>query len=87
MADADASGLDFSLATASNAARSRGDYTASGGADQTGFEARLRPGHVMVMDNLAPHTMARVVTAMEAAGAAAWYLPRYSPGLNPIEKM
>jgi len=47
----------------------------------------LRPGDIVVMDNLAPHKMVRVVAAMEAAGAAVWYLPPYSPDLNLIEKM
>jgi transposase len=47
----------------------------------------LRPGDIVVMDNLAPHKMPGIVTQIEAAGAAAWFLPPYSPDLNPIEKM
>ena len=47
----------------------------------------LRPGEIVVMDNLASHKAAGVVEAIEAAGAQAWYLPVYSPDLNPIEKM
>jgi len=47
----------------------------------------LRPGDIVVMDNLAPHKMVRVVAAIEAVGAEVWYLPPYSPDLNPIEKM
>jgi transposase len=47
----------------------------------------LRPGDIVVMDNLAPHKMPGVLAAVEAAGAEVWFLPPYSPDLNPIEKM
>jgi transposase len=45
----------------------------------------LRPGDVVVMDNLACHKRAGVRAAIEAAGARLVYLPPYSPDLNPIE--
>jgi transposase len=45
----------------------------------------LRPGDVVVMDNLACHKRAGVKRAIEAAGAELRYLPPYSPDLNPIE--
>jgi transposase len=45
----------------------------------------LRPGDVVVMDNLGAHKVAGVRTAIEAAGAELRYLPPYSPDLNPIE--
>jgi transposase len=45
----------------------------------------LRPGHVVVMDNLAAHKVEGVRLAIEARGAALLYLPPYSPDLNPIE--
>lgn len=45
----------------------------------------LRPGDVVVMDNLNSHKMASVRAAIEAAGAGPVYLPTYSPELNPIE--
>jgi transposase len=45
----------------------------------------LRPGDVVVMDNLSSHKGARVVAAIEAVGATVRYLPPYSPDLNPIE--
>jgi len=45
----------------------------------------LRPGHIVVMDNLRPHHRVGVRTAIEAMGAQVWYLPPYSPDLNPIE--
>lgn len=47
----------------------------------------LRPGDIVVMDNLAPHKTAGVRTAIEAKGAQVWFLPPYSPDFNPIEKM
>lgn len=45
----------------------------------------LRPGDIVVMDNLSSHKGARVVTAIGAIGASVRYLPPYSPDLNPIE--
>lgn len=45
----------------------------------------LRPGDVVVMDNLNIHKMLAVRSAIEAAGATPVYLPTYSPELNPIE--
>jgi transposase len=45
----------------------------------------LRPGDVVVMDNLQCHKRAEAVRAIEAAGARVLYLPPYSPDLNPIE--
>lgn len=47
----------------------------------------LRPGDVVVMDNLAAHKVKGVREAIEAAGASVRYLPPYSPELNPIEKL
>lgn len=47
----------------------------------------LRAGDVVVMDNLGAHKAAGVVEAIEAAGASVWFLPAYSPDLNPIEKL
>jgi len=46
----------------------------------------LRPGDVVVMDNLACHKRAGVRAAVEAAGAELRLLPPYSPDLNPIER-
>lgn len=46
----------------------------------------LRPGDVVVMDNLAAHKVAGIREAIEAAGARVVYLPPYSPDLNPIEQ-
>lgn len=45
----------------------------------------LRPGQVVVMDNLACHKHPDVARAIHACGARLVYLPPYSPDLNPIE--
>ena len=45
----------------------------------------LRPGDLVIMDNLGSHKVAGVREAIEAAGASAMFLPAYSPDLNPIE--
>jgi transposase len=46
----------------------------------------LRPGDVVVMDNLGSHKGASVRHAIEARGASLLYLPPYSPDFNPIEQ-
>jgi transposase len=46
----------------------------------------LRPGDVVVMDNLACHQRAGVRRAITAAGCELRLLPPYSPDLNPIER-
>lgn len=45
----------------------------------------LRPGDIVVMDNLSSHKIAGVMEAIESVGAEVRYLPPYSPDLNPIE--
>jgi transposase len=45
----------------------------------------LRPGDIVVMDNLPAHKPAAVRIAVARAGAELRYLPPYSPDLNPIE--
>jgi transposase len=47
----------------------------------------LRPGDVVVMDNLAPHKSEPTLELITRAGAKVLFLPAYSPDLNPIEKM
>ena len=47
----------------------------------------LKPGDIVVMDNLAAHKGPPVERLIQAAGAELRYLPAYSPDLNPIEKM
>lgn len=46
----------------------------------------LRPGDVVVMDNLSSHKVNGVTRLIAAVGAEVLYLPPYSPDLNPIEK-
>jgi transposase len=46
----------------------------------------LKPGDVVVMDNLSAHKAPAVREWIEKAGAELLYLPPYSPDLNPIEK-
>jgi transposase len=45
----------------------------------------LRPGDVVVLDNLAAHKQPEVRLAIEAVGAQLRFLPPYSPDFNPIE--
>ncbi len=45
----------------------------------------LKPGEVVIMDNLPAHKVAGVRTAIEATGARLRLLPPYSPDFNPIE--
>ncbi len=47
----------------------------------------LRPGDIVIMDNLSSHKGAAVREAIEAAGATRWLLPLYSPDLDPIEQV
>lgn len=45
----------------------------------------LRPGDVVIMDNLSSHKVKGVAEAIESAEAQVLYLPPYSPDFNPIE--
>ena len=47
----------------------------------------LRPGDIVVMDNMRSHHVKAVREILEAQGMKVLYLPPYSPDLNPIEKM
>ena len=46
----------------------------------------LKPGEIVIIDNLPAHKRDEVRTIIEAAGATLRYLPPYSPDLNPIEQ-
>lgn len=46
----------------------------------------LKPGAVVVLDNLSSHKVSRLEPIIRSAGAELLYLPPYSPDLNPIEK-
>lgn len=64
-----------------------------GAMDRVAFDAcvdtqlapTLRPGDVVILDNLSVHKSARAEAAVRARGAWMLFLPRYSPDLNPIE--
>jgi transposase len=65
-----------------------------GPADAQAFETylqrvllpELRPGRIVVMDNLSAHKTEKVRELVEEAGCELLYLPPYSPDLNPIEE-
>ena len=45
----------------------------------------LQPSDIVIADNLGAHKVAGIQRAIQAAWATLWYLPPYSPDLNPIE--
>ena len=47
----------------------------------------LRPGDIVVLDNLRAHKSEATLALIAAAGAQTRFLPAYSPDLNPIEMM
>jgi transposase len=47
----------------------------------------LRPGDILVLDNLSVHKSPAMQEAVEGRGAEVKFLPGYSPDKNPIEKM
>jgi len=68
--------------------------TIEGAVDQPVFECfvehvlcpTLRPGQIVMMDNLSSHKSARVEQAITRAGCQMLFLPTYSPDLSPIEE-
>ncbi len=46
----------------------------------------LKPGDIVILDNLGSHKSKAVRDRIRAAGARLWFLPKYSPDLNPIEQ-
>ena len=69
--------------------------TIEGAADTEVFQAyvrgvlgpTLRPGDVVIMDNLSLHKSEPTLSLIAQSGAQILFLPAYSPDLNPIEKM
>ena len=69
--------------------------TIEGAADTEVFQAyirwvlcpTLRPGDMVIMDNLSPHKSQPTLSLITELGAKVLFLPAYSPDLNPIEKM
>ncbi|MGA7672421.1 MAG: IS630 family transposase [Nitrolancea sp.] len=53
---------------------------------QHGLVAQLRPGQVVILDNLSVHKRADIRQQIEAAGCQLLFLPAYSPDFNPIEQ-
>jgi transposase len=47
----------------------------------------LKPGDIVVMDNLSSHKGKAIRNAIKAVGAKLFFLPPYSPDLNPIEQV
>lgn len=47
----------------------------------------LKPGDIVVMDNLGSHKAKAIRAAIRRAAARLFFLPQYSPDLNPIEKL
>ena len=45
----------------------------------------LKPGDIVVMDNLSSHKSPQIARAIQKAGATLVYLPPYSPDFSPIE--
>ena len=54
---------------------------------ETVLAPTLKPGDVVVLDNLSAHKVPGIREAIEAAGATLLYLPPYSPDFNPIEQL
>jgi transposase len=49
--------------------------------------AYLRPGDIVIMDNLGSHRGKIVRQLIRSAGTKLFFLPKYSPDLNPIEQV
>jgi transposase len=54
---------------------------------ETQLAPTLKPGDIVIADNLSAHKIAGVKEIVEAPGASIQYLPAYSPDLNPIEQV
>ena len=69
-------------------------FVLDGAADSAAFEVyveqilapSLRPGQIVILDNLSIHLSPRVKQAIEARGCRLLFLPAYSPDFSPIEE-
>ena len=52
---------------------------------ETQLAPTLKPGDVVILDNLSVHKSAKAEAVLRAHGAWMMFLPQYSPDLNPIE--
>jgi transposase len=80
-------GLRLSGVTAAMAFRGATDTGTFRGYVEEVLVPELRPGDVVIWDNLQPHKAHAVVDAVEGAGAEVIPLPSSSPDLTPIEEM
>ena len=80
-------GLRLSGVTSAMAFRGGTDTATFQGYVEQVLVPELRPGDVVIWDNLKPHRAERVVEAVEGAGAEVIPLPPWSPDLSPIEEM
>jgi len=86
-------GKNISLVAAFGTAGMGASMTIEGAIDQAAFDAyirhvlapTLRPGQVILLDNLSVHKSLEVRRLIEACGCRVLFLPAYSPDLTPIE--
>ena len=86
-------GENTTILGALNAEGLQAAMTVEGAADGAVFEAfveqvlcpTLQPGQIVIMDNLSTHKSARIRELIEERHCRLWFLPTYSPDLNPIE--
>ena len=87
-------GKNVSLICAIDAGGVNPSMSVEGAVDGRAFEAyvehfllpKLKPGRIVVMDNLSVHKSKRVQRLVEGAGCELLFLPPYSPDMNPIEE-
>src|SRR6266851_426545 len=82
--------LQFARLAVGNVAlqrRSAAGLRASGSMSRRSSSPTLRPGDIVIMDNLGSHKAKAVRQLIRAAGAKLFFLPKYSPDLNPIEQV
>ncbi len=87
------SGTHYTLVAALSLAGIQAPWILEGAMDGTAFDVyvkqvlvpTLRPGDIVLMDNLSFHKAPRIRRLIESVGARLEFLPPYSPDLNPIE--
>ena len=82
--------LQFARLAVGNVAlqeRGAAGWRASGSMSRRSSSPTLRPGDIVIMDNLGSHKAKAVRQLIRAAGAKLFFLPKYSPDLNPIEQV
>jgi transposase len=87
-------GQNITLLASMNLNGIQAAMTVEGAADEAVFEAfiekvllpTLRPGQIVILDNLSIHKSARVEQFVTQAGCQLLFLPAYSPDFSPIEE-